>query len=129
MYRANMRTLLAPLELDGMIDSSHLELLLTSLEDAGWQEHEVDRIISKRLGERKERYFDNLDEMSETMVKLGKASRALDKDFQASCLERDTQVCCTSVYPFAAERQCLRTNFFSSIRSVVPLRMLHAAQC
>lgn len=128
MYRANMRTLLAPLELDGIIDPAHLELLLISLEDAGWQEHEVDRIISKCLGELKERCFDNLDEMSETMVKLGKVSRALDKDFQAS-LERDTQVCCTNVDPFAAERQCLRTNFFSSIRSVIPLRMLHAAQC
>jgi hypothetical protein len=116
MYRANMRTLLAPLELDGIIDPAHLELLLISLEDAGWQEHEVDRIISKCLGELKERCFDNLDEMSETMVKLGKVSRA-------------TQVCCTNVDPFAAERQCLRTNFFSSIRSVIPLRMLHAAQC
>jgi hypothetical protein len=91
MYRANMRTLLAPLELDGTIDSSQLELLLANLESTGWQEDEVDLVISKRLGERKERYFDNLREMSETMVKLGKVSRALDKEFQAS-LDRDPQV-------------------------------------
>jgi hypothetical protein len=94
MYRANMRTLLAPLELDGTINSTQLELLLTNLDSTGWQEVEVDLVISKRLGERKERYFDNLREMSETMVKLGKVSRALDKGFQAS-LERDTQVRCT----------------------------------
>jgi hypothetical protein len=92
MYRANMRTLLAPLELDGTLDSSQLELLLANPESTGWQKDEVDLVISRRLGERKERYFENLREMSETMVKLAKASRALDKDFQAS-LERDTKVC------------------------------------
>jgi len=97
MYRANMRTLLAPLELDGTIDSPQLELLLADLESTGWQEDEVDLVISKRLGERKERYFDNLREMSETMVKLGKVSRALDKGFQAS-LERDTQVRCKDMF-------------------------------
>jgi hypothetical protein len=128
MYRANMRTLLAPLELDGTIGSSHLELLLASLEDAGWREHEVDRIISKRLGERKERYCDNLREMSETMVKLSKVSRALDKDFQAS-LERDTQVRCTNVYGHALELCFIRADFFASITGVTPLHMLHAAQC
>jgi hypothetical protein len=36
MYRANMRTLLAPIEFDGTIDSSRLELLLTNLESTGW---------------------------------------------------------------------------------------------
>jgi hypothetical protein len=128
MYRANMRTLLAPLEFDGTIDSSHLELLLTSLEDAGWRDQEVDRIISKRLGERKERYFDNLREMSETMVKLGKVSRALDKDFQAS-LERDTQVRYANVHGHATKLWCIRTDFSSSIRSAIPLHTLHAAQC
>lgn len=91
MYRANMRALLAPLELNGTIDSSQLELLLANLESTDWQQHEVDLVISRRLGERKDRYFDNLREMSETMVKLGKVSRALDKDFQAS-LERDNKV-------------------------------------
>jgi hypothetical protein len=91
MYRAHTRTLLAPLELDGTIDSSQLEMLLTNLESKVWQQSDIDKVISKRLGERKERYFDNLREMNDTIVKLGKASRALDKDFQAS-LERDTQV-------------------------------------
>lgn len=97
MYRANMRTLLAPLELNGTIDSSQLELLFTNLDSSGWQEREVDLAISKRLGERKERYFDNLHEMSETMVKLGKVSRALDKEFQAT-LERDVQVRRTQIH-------------------------------
>jgi hypothetical protein len=92
MYRAHTRTLLAPLELDGTIDSSQLEVLLANLESQVWQQGDIDKVISRRLGERKERYFDNLREMNDTIVKLGKASRALDKDFQAS-LERDTQVC------------------------------------
>ena len=108
LYRANMRTLLAPLELDGTIDTSQLELLLANLESTGWQQDEVDRVISKRLGERKERYFDNLREMSETMVKLGKVSRALDKEFQAS-LERDTQVCCNNSHELTVRSVAVRT--------------------
>lgn len=128
MYRANMRTLLAPLELDGTIDSSQLELLLANLESTGWQEHEVDLVVSKRLGERKERYFENLREMSETMVKLGKVSRALDKDFQAS-LERDTQVSCEHVHGYAAEHWWRYTDTFSLTRSVILLHLPHAERC
>jgi hypothetical protein len=128
MYRANMRTLLAPLELDGVIDSSQLELLLANLESTSWQEQEVNLVISKRLGERKERYFENLREMSETMVKLGKVSRALDKDFQAS-LERDTQVSCARLYEHAAKHWYRHTDVFSLTRSVILSHMLHAERC
>jgi hypothetical protein len=91
MYRANMRTLLAPLRLDGTIDAAQLELLLADLESKGWQEHDVNDVLSKRLGERKERYFDNLREMQEIITKLAKVSMAQDTRFQAS-LARDKKV-------------------------------------
>jgi hypothetical protein len=91
MYRANMRTLLAPLKMDGTIDAAQLELLLTDLEGKGWQEQDVNEVLSKRLGERKERYFDNLREMHEIITKLAKVSMAQDTRFQAS-LARDDKV-------------------------------------
>ena len=91
MYRANIRTLLAPLELDGTIDNIQLETLLADLGDNGWQDNDVDAVLVRRLGERKERYFENLREMNSTIVKLAKVSMALDKEFQRS-LERGTQV-------------------------------------
>jgi hypothetical protein len=93
MYRANMRTLLAPLKLDGTIDAVQLELLLTDLESKGWQEHDVNEVLSKSLGERKDRYFDNLREMQEVVTKLAKVSMAQDTRFQAS-LARDNKVGC-----------------------------------
>ncbi|GAB7328725.1 hypothetical protein MBLNU13_g00639t3 [Cladosporium sp. NU13] len=90
MYRANIRTLLAPLELDGTIDNLQLETLLADLGDNGWQDDDVDAVLVRRLGERKERYFENLREMNSAIVKLAKVSMALDKEFQKS-LERGTQ--------------------------------------
>lgn len=123
-----MRTLLAPLELDGTIDSSQLELLLANLESAGWQEREVDLVISKCLGERKKRYFENLREMSETTLKLGKVSRALDKDFQAS-LKQDTQVGNTYVYGYTVDYWCRHTDVFLLTRSVTLSRMPPTEQC
>lgn len=95
LYRANMRTLLAPLQVDGVIDSVQLELLLSSLEDKGWHEGEVESLLGKRLGERKDRYFDNLREMNEAIMKLAKVSMAMDKRFQAT-LNRSDQVSSTA---------------------------------
>jgi hypothetical protein len=86
-----MRTLLAPLRMDGTIDAAQLELLLTDLESEGWQEQDVNEVLSRRLGERKERYFDNLREMHEIITKLAKVSMAQDNRFQAS-LARDDKV-------------------------------------
>jgi hypothetical protein len=91
MYRANIRMLLAPLELDGTIDNLQLETLLANLGDNGWHDDDVDAVLMRRLGERKERYFENLREMNSTIVKLAKVSMALDKEFQKS-LERGAQV-------------------------------------
>jgi hypothetical protein len=90
MYRANMRTLLAPPKLDGIIDAAQLELLLTDLGSKGWQEHDVNEVLSKRLGKRKERYFDNLREMQGIITKLAKVSMAQDTRFQASLARENT---------------------------------------
>ena len=95
---------------------------------SAWQEHEIDIVLSKRLGERKERYFENLREMSETMVKLGKVSRALDKDFQAS-LEQNTQVGNAYVYGHIVKHWRRNTDVFSLNRSVTLSHMPPVEQC
>jgi hypothetical protein len=82
-YRLNMRRLLAPFELNNTLDSTTVELMLTDLDSSGWCTQDVDDVLCRRLGECKERYFANLQEMNQTIVKLGKLSMATDEHFQS----------------------------------------------
>jgi hypothetical protein len=82
-YCLNMRRLLAPFELNNTLDSATVELILTDLDSSGWCTQDVDDVLCQRLGECKERYFANLQEMNQTIVKLGKLSMATDEHFQS----------------------------------------------
>jgi hypothetical protein len=88
-YRMHMRQLLQPLVVEGRIEQAELELLVENLSSKGWINPEIDERLGQRLGERKKRYFENLNEMHDALKKLGRISRVDDEHFQMSLRRRD----------------------------------------
>lgn len=84
LYRGNMRTLLAPLEWDGTLDATQIELLLEDPASKEWCDPEVNAVVSRRLGEFRKRYLEILMEMKETVMKLATVSKVNDNRFQSS---------------------------------------------
>lgn len=83
-YRTHMRLLLQPLVVEGTIEQVELELLIGDLSSKAWLNPEIDERLSQRLGERKKRYFENLNEMHDALKKLAKVSKVDDEHFQAN---------------------------------------------
>jgi hypothetical protein len=86
VYRESMRTLLIPLQYDGTLDATQIELLLDDPSNVshGWSDLEVQEEVSRRLGKFKDSYFQILQDMNHTILKLAKASKVEDARFQAS---------------------------------------------
>lgn len=84
VYRESMRTLLIPLQYDGTLDATQIKLLLDDPSSQGWSDMDVQDEVSRRLGVFKDRYFQILQEMNQTILKLAKASKVEDARFQAS---------------------------------------------
>lgn len=98
MYRLNIKALLAPLKVDGLIASDELEVMLTNLKSDIWHAREVEEALHQRLGECRTRYFANLEEMSRTIMQLAGCSKVTDEKFQSS-LRRMDKVSNTLAYP------------------------------
>jgi hypothetical protein len=84
VYRESMRTLLIPLQYDGTLDATQIELLLDDPTSQGWSDMDVQDEVSRRLGNFKDSYFTILQEMNHAILKLAKASKVEDARFQAS---------------------------------------------
>jgi hypothetical protein len=90
-YRMHMRRLLQPLVVEGTIEQAELELLVEDLNSRKWINPEIDERLSQRVGERKKRYFENLNELHDALKRLARISRVDDEQFQKS-LRRKTEV-------------------------------------
>jgi hypothetical protein len=84
VYRESMRTLLVPLQYDGTLDATQIELLLDDPSSQGWSDSDVQDEVSRRLGNFKDSYFQGLQDMNRTILKLAKESKVDDDRFQSS---------------------------------------------
>jgi hypothetical protein len=84
VYRESLRTLLVPLQYDGTLDLKQIERLLDDPSSQAWSDPDVQEEVSRRLGVFKDRYFQILQEMDHTILKLAKASKVDDARFQSS---------------------------------------------
>ncbi|WPH03870.1 Hypothetical protein R9X50_00675300 [Acrodontium crateriforme] len=82
-FKLNMKELLLPLLLDDVIDRVEYEQLLADPGGPGWKDESVDEALANRLSESHQRYLEILDEFSETMMKLTKAVKVDDPEFQS----------------------------------------------
>jgi len=73
-----------PLQYDGTLDATQIELLLDDPSSQGWSDPDVQNEVSRRLGKFKDSYFQELQEMDGTILKLAKASKVEDARFQSS---------------------------------------------
>jgi hypothetical protein len=95
VYRESMRTLLIPLQYDGTLDATEIELLLNDPSSQGWNDLDVQNEVSRRLGNFKDSYFQILQDMNHTISKLAKASKVEDARFQASLHANKVGFICT----------------------------------
>jgi hypothetical protein len=84
VYRESLRALLIPLQYDGTLDLKQIELLLDDPSSQGWGDPDVHEEVSRRLGVFRDRYFQILQEMNHTILKLAKACKVHDARFQSS---------------------------------------------
>lgn len=81
-FRLNLKELLLPLVLDGVVNTGEYESLLANPGGAGWKEDHVESALGERLTECHTRYVETLKDMIETMGRLSRACRVEDADFQ-----------------------------------------------
>jgi hypothetical protein len=84
VYRESMRTLLVPLQYDGTLDATQIELLLDHPSSQGWSDPDVQDEVSRRLGKFKDSYFKGLQDMNNTISELAKAIKVEHARFQSS---------------------------------------------
>ncbi|KAF2163556.1 hypothetical protein M409DRAFT_26168 [Zasmidium cellare ATCC 36951] len=81
-FKLNLKELLLPLVLDGVVNKGEYESLLASPGGDGWREEHVENALEERLAECHMRYVEILGELIETMGRLSKECRVDDADFQ-----------------------------------------------
>lgn len=87
-FRLNLKELLIPLIMDGVVSKGEYESLLANPGGAGWKEAQVEDALGERLAECHTRYVEILIEMVETMGKLSKECRVDDAEFQDTLRRR-----------------------------------------
>jgi hypothetical protein len=81
-YQLQLELLLYPLLDDWVVDSPQYEQLLANPGGAGWKEPRVEDSLRERLQQRYHPYVRVMDELSEAMEKLCKATKVDDPQFQ-----------------------------------------------
>ena len=82
-FQLNMKDLLLPLVIDGIIKQDDCSTFLSSPSDPGWNRAEVQEALDDRLCDCRIRYLEVLGEMELAIKKLAKAAMVDDQKFQA----------------------------------------------
>ncbi|KAK4501025.1 hypothetical protein PRZ48_006831 [Zasmidium cellare] len=109
-FKLNLKELLLPLVLDGVVNKGEYESLLASPGGDGWREEHVEDALEERLAECHTRYVEILGELIETMGKLSKECRVEDADFQEALRRKGEKPASTTPNQQAQADLMIRAN-------------------